>query len=132
MASSSTQYIFIVDNVTITVFCFTCKQKLVGISESPKWQMLPSRAVSTGASAMMIFHVRSRRSRADRFWKRRSHPNLAGTKSGHSPIVIAASTERRCCKKTPPPLLLPKYLAKEFRKHVLFMDLDPQTNATIN
>ena len=34
--------------------------------------------------------------------------------------------------KTTTSVAVAEILAKDFRKHVLFIDLDPQTNATIN
>ncbi len=53
-------------------------------------------------------------------------------KAGHSSIVISFINLKGGVAKTTTSVAVAEILAKEFRKHVLFIDLDPQTNATIN
>lgn len=53
-------------------------------------------------------------------------------KAGHSPVVISFINLKGGVAKTTTSVAVAEILAKEFRKHVLFIDLDPQTNATIN
>lgn len=54
------------------------------------------------------------------------------TKAGHGPVVISFINLKGGVAKTTTSVAVAEILAKEFRKHVLFIDLDPQTNATIN
>src|SRR5205823_3843769 len=51
---------------------------------------------------------------------------------GHAPVVISFINLKGGVAKTTTSVAVAEILAKEFRKHVLFIDLDPQTNATIN
>jgi chromosome partitioning protein len=53
-------------------------------------------------------------------------------RAGQSPIVLAFINLKGGVAKTTTSVAVAEILAKEFRKHVLFVDLDPQTNATIN
>src|SRR5438477_6831235 len=53
-------------------------------------------------------------------------------KAGHAPVVISFINLKGGVAKTTTSVAVAEILAKEFRKHVLFIDLDPQTNATIN
>jgi chromosome partitioning protein len=53
-------------------------------------------------------------------------------KAGHAPIVISFINLKGGVAKTTTSVAVSEILAKDFRKHVLFVDLDPQTNATIN
>ena len=53
-------------------------------------------------------------------------------KAGNFPVVISFINLKGGVAKTTTSVAVAEILAKEFRKHVLFIDLDPQTNATIN
>ncbi len=53
-------------------------------------------------------------------------------KSGRAPIVISFINLKGGVAKTTTSVAVAEVLASLHRKHVLFIDLDPQTNATIN
>ena len=53
-------------------------------------------------------------------------------KAGLAPVVISFINLKGGVAKTTTSVAVAEVLAKEFRKHVLFIDLDPQTNATVN
>jgi len=53
-------------------------------------------------------------------------------KAGHRTNVISFINLKGGVAKTTTSVAVAEILAKDFRKHVLFIDLDPQTNATIN
>jgi chromosome partitioning protein len=53
-------------------------------------------------------------------------------KEGLAPVVISFINLKGGVAKTTTSVAVAEILAKDFRKHVLFIDLDPQTNATIN
>lgn len=53
-------------------------------------------------------------------------------RSGRGTTVISVINLKGGVAKTTTSVAIAEVLAKEFRKHVLFIDLDPQTNATIN
>ena len=53
-------------------------------------------------------------------------------KAGHAPVVLSFINLKGGVAKTTTSVAVAEILAKDFRKHVLFIDLDPQTNATIN
>jgi chromosome partitioning protein len=53
-------------------------------------------------------------------------------RSGRAPVVISFINLKGGVAKTTTSVAVAEMLAKEHRKHVLFIDLDPQTNATIN
>src|SRR5271154_165280 len=53
-------------------------------------------------------------------------------KGGQAPVVISFINLKGGVAKTTTSVAVAEILAKDFRKHVLFIDLDPQTNATIN
>jgi len=53
-------------------------------------------------------------------------------KAGHQTKVISFINLKGGVAKTTTSVAVAEILAKNFRKHVLFIDLDPQTNATIN
>ena len=53
-------------------------------------------------------------------------------RSGRAPFVLSFINLKGGVAKTTTSIAVAEIMAKEFRKHVLFIDLDPQTNATIN
>ncbi len=53
-------------------------------------------------------------------------------KSGRAPVVISFINLKGGVAKTTTSVAVAEVLASVHRKHVLFIDLDPQTNATIN
>jgi chromosome partitioning protein len=53
-------------------------------------------------------------------------------KAGQAPVVLSFINLKGGVAKTTTSVAIAEILAKDFRKHVLFIDLDPQTNATIN
>jgi len=53
-------------------------------------------------------------------------------RSGRATIVVSVINLKGGVAKTTTSVALAEVLAKDLRKHVLFIDLDPQTNATIN
>jgi chromosome partitioning protein len=53
-------------------------------------------------------------------------------RSGRGTVVISVINLKGGVAKTTMSVAISEVLAKDLRKHVLFIDLDPQTNATIN
>jgi chromosome partitioning protein len=53
-------------------------------------------------------------------------------KAGLAPVVVSFINLKGGVAKTTTSVGIAEILAKDFRKHILFIDLDPQTNATIN
>jgi chromosome partitioning protein len=53
-------------------------------------------------------------------------------KAGHAPVVLSFINLKGGVAKTTTSIGVAEILAKELRKHVLYIDLDAQTNATIN
>jgi chromosome partitioning protein len=53
-------------------------------------------------------------------------------RSGRAPTVISVINLKGGVAKTTTSVAIAEVLAKDLRKHVLLIDLDPQTNATIN
>ena len=53
-------------------------------------------------------------------------------RAGQAPIVLSFINLKGGVAKTTTSVAVAEILAKEHRKHVLFIDLDPQTNATVN
>jgi chromosome partitioning protein len=54
------------------------------------------------------------------------------TQAGHAAVVIGFINLKGGVAKTTTSVAVAEILSKDYRKHVLFIDLDPQTNATIN
>ncbi len=65
-------------------------------------------------------------------WEAEVVESWLAAKTGHSPVVISFINQKGGTGKTTTSIAVAEILAKEFQKHVLFIDLDPQTNATVN
>jgi chromosome partitioning protein len=106
--------------------------KLVGISEIAEIASVTRQAVSNWRMRYDDFPRPVQTLQSGPVWDADVMKTWLGTRSGHAPIVISCINLKGGVAKTTTSIAVAEYLAKEFRKHVLFIDLDPQTNATIN
>lgn len=65
-------------------------------------------------------------------WDREVISEWLKRRAGKAPVVVTFINLKGGVAKTTTSVAVAEILAKDHRKHVLFIDLDPQTNATIN
>ena len=110
------------------------QQKLVGVSEIAEMADPPvtKQAVANWRVRYDDFPRPVETLQSGPVWDADVVKNWLHAKSGHAPVVISFINLKGGVAKTTTSVAVAEILAKEFRKHVLFIDLDPQTNATIN
>jgi len=108
--------------------------KLVGISEIAEMANPPvtKQAVSNWRVRYDDFPRPVESLQSGPVWDAEVIKAWLNAKAGHAPVVISFINLKGGVAKTTTSVAVAEILAKEFRKHVLFIDLDPQTNATIN
>jgi len=108
--------------------------KLVGISEIAEMANPPvsKQAVSNWRVRYDDFPRPVQTLQSGPVWDKEVIQSWLDAKAGHAPVVISFINLKGGVAKTTTSVAVAEILAKEFRKHVLFIDLDPQTNATIN
>jgi chromosome partitioning protein len=108
--------------------------KLVGISEIAEMAKPPvtKQAVANWRARYDDFPQPAQTLQSGPVWDAEVIQEWLEAKAGNSPIVISFINLKGGVAKTTTSVAVAEILAKEFRKHVLFIDLDPQTNATIN
>jgi chromosome partitioning protein len=109
-------------------------KKLVGISEIADMANPPvtKQAVGNWRSRYDDFPQPAETLQSGPVWDAEVIKEWLKAKAGNSPIVISFINLKGGVAKTTSSVAVAEILAKDFRKHVLFIDLDPQTNATIN
>jgi chromosome partitioning protein len=107
---------------------------LVGISEIAELATPPvtKQAVSNWRKRFDDFPRPAQTLQAGPVWDKDTMLEWLKAKAGHRTNVISFINLKGGVAKTTTSVAVAEILAKDFRKHVLFIDLDPQTNATIN
>lgn len=107
---------------------------LVGISEIAEMATPPvtKQAVSNWRKRFDDFPQPVQILQAGPVWDQETMAEWLKAKAGHRTNVISFINLKGGVAKTTTSVAVAEILAKDFRKHVLFIDLDPQTNATIN
>ena len=110
------------------------QQKLVGVSEIAELADPPvtKQAVANWRVRYDDFPKPVQTLQSGPVWDEEVIKAWLNAKAGHAPVVISFINLKGGVAKTTTSVAVAEILAKEFRKHVLFIDLDPQTNATIN
>lgn len=120
----------------VHVFDILClmQAKLVGISEIAEMADPPvtKQAVANWRVRYDDFPRPVQTLQSGPVWDAEVIKGWLAAKAGNAPIVISFINLKGGVAKTTTSVAVAEILAKEFRKHVLFIDLDPQTNATIN
>lgn len=108
--------------------------KLVGVSEIAEMADPPvtKQAVSNWRLRYDDFPKPAQTLQSGPVWDSEVVAEWLKAKAGHAPVVISFINLKGGVAKTTTSVAVAEILAKNFRKHVLFIDLDPQTNATIN
>lgn len=110
------------------------KRKLVGVSEIAEMASpaVTKQAVVNWRHRFDDFPKPVQTLQSGPLWDEETMREWLKSRSGHSPIVLSFINLKGGVAKTTTSVAVAEILAKELRKHVLFIDLDPQTNATIN
>jgi len=110
------------------------KTKLVGVSEIAEMANPPvtKQAVANWRIRYDDFPRPSQTLQSGPVWDAEIIQEWLKAKAGHAPVVISFINLKGGVAKTTTSVAVAEILAKDFRKNVLFIDLDPQTNATIN
>lgn len=110
------------------------KQTLVGISEIAEMASPPvtKQAVANWRMRYDDFPRPTQTLQSGPVWDAEVIQEWLKAKAGHAPVVISFINLKGGVAKTTTSVAVAEILAKDFRKPVLFIDLDPQTNATIN
>lgn len=107
-------------------------QKLVGISEIAELAGVTKQAVANWRQRFDHFPKPVQTLQAGPVWDTEVIADWLKAKDGYQTKVISFINLKGGVAKTTTSVAVAEILAKDFRKHVLFIDLDPQTNATIN
>lgn len=127
---------FFVDEVhkIMHLCCAMNTPDLVGISEIAELATPPvtKQAVSNWRKRFDDFPRPAQTLQSGPVWEKEVMVEWLKAKAGHRTNVISFINLKGGVAKTTTSVAVAEILAKDFRKHVLFIDLDPQTNATIN
>jgi chromosome partitioning protein len=107
-------------------------RKLVGISEIAELAGVTKQAVANWRQRFDHFPKPVQTLQAGPVWDAEIIAEWLKTRDGYQTKVISFINLKGGVAKTTTSVAVAEILAKDFRKHVLFIDLDPQTNATIN
>jgi len=110
------------------------KPKLVGVSEIAELASPPvtKQAVANWRHRFDDFPKPVQTLQSGPVWDEETILEWLKAKAGTAPVVLSFINLKGGVAKTTTSVAVAEILAKDFRKHVLFVDLDPQTNATIN
>lgn len=108
------------------------KSNLVGISEIAAMANVTKQAVANWRIRYDDFPKPAQTLQSGSVWNVEVIQEWLKAKAGHAPVVISFINLKGGVAKTTTSVAVAEILAKDFRKNVLFIDLDPQTNATIN
>ncbi|HNQ90198.1 MAG TPA: ParA family protein [Verrucomicrobiota bacterium] len=108
------------------------QQDLVGISEIAEMANVTRQAVTNWRQRYDDFPKPAQVLQNGPVWNREIVEHWLKQKEGRTPHVISFINLKGGVAKTTTTVAVAELLAKEHRKHVLVIDLDPQTNATIN
>jgi chromosome partitioning protein len=107
-------------------------RKFVGISEIAEMAQVTKQAVSNWRHRFDDFPRPVETLQSGPVWDADVMGDWLKAKQGIAPAVVSFINLKGGVAKTTTSVAVAEMLAKEHRKHVLFVDLDPQTNATIN
>jgi chromosome partitioning protein len=107
-------------------------KRLVGISEIAELAGVTKQAVANWRQRFDHFPRPVETLQAGPVWDFEIIEEWLKAKDGYQTKVISFINLKGGVAKTTTAVAVAEILAKDFRKHVLFIDLDPQTNATIN
>jgi len=107
-------------------------KNLVGISEISELAGVTKQAVANWRQRFEHFPKPVQTLQAGPVWDAEVIAEWLKAKDGYLTKVISFINLKGGVAKTTTSVAVAEILAKDFRKHVLFVDLDPQTNATIN
>src|SRR5580765_2684667 len=108
------------------------QDKLVGISEIAELANVTRQAVTNWRLRYDDFPKPEQVLQSGPVWDQEIVDLWLKQKEGRTPHVISFINLKGGVGKTTTAVAVAEILAKERRKHVLVIDLDPQTNATIN
>jgi chromosome partitioning protein len=108
--------------------------KLVGITEIAEMADPPvtKQAVANWRHRFDDFPKPTQTLQSGPVWDAEVIEEWLKKRSGRAPVVLSFINLKGGVAKTTTSVAVGEILAKDYRKHVLFIDLDPQTNATIN
>jgi len=109
-------------------------RKFVGVSEIAEMADPPvtKQAVANWRQRFDDFPKPVQTLQAGPVWDAEVIAEWLKAKAGHRTNVVSFINLKGGVAKTTTSVAVAEILAKDYRKHVLFIDLDPQTNATIN
>lgn len=105
---------------------------MLGVSEIADLAGVTRQAVTNWRQRFDDFPKPVQTLQAGPVWEAEAVREWLKAKDGHRTNVISFINLKGGVAKTTTSVAVAEILAKDFRKHVLFIDLDPQTNATIN
>ena len=108
------------------------EQNLLGISEIAEMAGVTRQAVTNWRKRFDDFPQPVQTLQSGPVWKRELIEDWLKQREGRAPKVLSFINLKGGVGKTTTSVAVAEILAKEHRKHVLVIDLDPQTNATIN
>lgn len=108
--------------------------RLVGLSEIANMAEPPvtRQAVANWRARYDDFPAPAETLQSGPVWDAERVQEWLSRRSGRAPNVISFINLKGGVAKTTTSVAVAEVLASRYRKHVLFIDLDPQTNATIN
>lgn len=106
--------------------------KLVGISEIAEIAGVTKQAVANWRQRFDHFPKPVQNLQAGPVWDAEVIADWLKAKDGYQTKIVSFINLKGGVAKTTTSVAVAEILAKDLRKHVLFIDLDPQTNATIN
>lgn len=107
-------------------------KKLVGISEIAEIAGVTKQAVANWRQRFDHFPKPVQTLQAGSVWDAEVIADWLKAKDGYQTKVISFINLKGGVGKTTTSVAVAEILAKDYHKHVLFIDLDPQSNATIN
>lgn len=108
------------------------ERKLVGISEIADLAKVTRQAVTNWRIRYDDFPKPVQTLQSGPVWDEEIIGYWLRKKEGLAPVVISVINLKGGVAKTTTSVAVAEVLARDLRKHVLLIDLDPQTNATIN
>jgi len=105
---------------------------LLGISEIAELASVTRQAVTNWRKRFDDFPKPLQILQSGPVWKKELIEEWLKQKDGRAPKVLCFINLKGGVGKTTTSVAVAEILAKDHRKHVLFIDLDPQTNASIN
>jgi chromosome partitioning protein len=110
------------------------KTNLVGVSEIAEMAVPPvtKQAVANWRHRFDDFPKPVQTLQSGPVWDSEVIGDWLKSKAGQTPAVVSFINLKGGVAKTTTSIAVAEILARDFRKHVLYIDLDPQTNATIN